>query len=113
VRLKKYLYVLRPLLALLWVERGKGVAPMKFQDLVDGIVTEPALLADIKRLVQMKRAAMETDYGEPIPAINSFINSHLERLRATAPPKPAAPDFSVLDDLLMETVLRHSPLAPM
>jgi predicted nucleotidyltransferase len=46
VRLKKYLYVLRPLLATLWIEQGRGVAPMRFQDLVDAIVTDPALLTD-------------------------------------------------------------------
>lgn len=39
VRLKKYLYVLRPLLVTLWVEQGRGVAPLRFQDLVDSLVT--------------------------------------------------------------------------
>lgn len=40
VRLKKYLYVLRPLLATLWVEQCRGVAPMRFQELVDALVTD-------------------------------------------------------------------------
>ncbi|WP_420977494.1 DNA polymerase beta superfamily protein, partial [Campylobacter coli] len=36
VRLKKYFYVLRPLLAARWVEAGKGVPPMRFAELLAG-----------------------------------------------------------------------------
>jgi len=43
VRLKKYLYVLRPLLATLWVEQGRGVAPIRFSALVDALVVDPEL----------------------------------------------------------------------
>lgn len=38
VRFKKYLYALRPLLATLWVEQGRAVAPIRFSDLVDALV---------------------------------------------------------------------------
>jgi predicted nucleotidyltransferase len=33
-----HLYALRPLLATLWVEQGRGVAPIRFSDLVDALV---------------------------------------------------------------------------
>lgn len=106
VRLKKYLYVLRPLLATLWIEQSRGLAPMRFQDLVDGIVTDPALLDAIGQLLAIKRAAMESVYGQPLPIINAFIDSELSRLESVLPPLPCATDFAVLDLLLMETVLR-------
>lgn len=106
VRLKKYLYVLRPLLATLWIEQGRGVAPMRFQDLVDAIVTDPALLDAIGHLLAIKRAAMESEYGQPLPIINTFIDSELTRLESVLPPLPRDTDFAVLDRLLMETVLR-------
>lgn len=106
VRLKKYLYVLRPLLATLWVEQGRGVAPMRFQTLLDGVVTAPGLRADIERLLFIKRAAMELEVGPPLPMINAFIDAELARLETTATPVPAEIDFSVLDRLLMDTVLR-------
>ncbi len=35
VWLKKYLYVLRPVLACLWIERGYGVVPIEFHKLVE------------------------------------------------------------------------------
>lgn len=43
VRLKKYLYVLRPLLACIWIEQQRGAVPMRFQDLVDAIISDAAL----------------------------------------------------------------------
>ena len=30
MRVKKYLYVLRPLLAVRWLESGRGIVPMPF-----------------------------------------------------------------------------------
>ena len=106
VRLKKYLYVLRPLLATLWIEQGRGVAPMRFQALVDAIVTDPALRDAIDRLLAIKRAAMESEYGQPMPIINAFIDAELTRLESVPPPVPQDTDFSILDRLLTSTVLR-------
>lgn len=107
VRLKKYLYVLRPLLATLWIEQGRGVAPMRFEDLVDAMVTNPNLRDAIDQLLTIKRAAGEAEYGRPLPIINAFIDSELTRLESVLLPLPRVDtDFAVLDRLLMATVLR-------
>jgi predicted nucleotidyltransferase len=106
VRLKKYLYVLRPLLATLWIEQGRGVAPMRFQDLVDAIVTDPNLRDAIDQLLAIKRAAGEAEYGQPLPIINAFIDSELTRLESVLPPLTRDTDFAVLDQLLMDSVMR-------
>ena len=106
VRLKKYLYVLRPLLATLWIEQGHGMAPMRFQELVDGIVFAPELCAAIDDLLAIKRSVVESEYGEPLPIINAFLDAELARLESVLPPAPLDTDFAMLDELLMETVLR-------
>lgn len=106
VRLKKYLYVLRPLLATLWIEQGRGVVPMRFQELVDAIITDPTLCDGIDQLLAIKRKAMESEYGQPLPIINAFIDAELNRLESVLPPLPHDTDFSILDRLLMDTVLR-------
>jgi hypothetical protein len=106
VRLKKYLYVLRPLLATLWIEQGHGVAPMRFQDLVETIVTNSNLRDAIDQLLAIKRAAGEAEYGQPLPIINAFIDSELSRLESVLPPLPRDTDFAVLDRLLMGSVMR-------
>ena len=113
VRLKKYLYVLRPLLATLWVEQGRGVAPMRFQDLVDGLVTEPDLRAAIDELLIHKRAAKESEHGRPWPAINQFIDRELSRLEQSAPPEHRDIDLFVLDGLLMDVVMQTTDRKPL
>lgn len=106
VRLKKYLYVLRPLLACLWIEQQRGPVPMRFQDLVDTLLSDVELKAAIAELLIIKRRASEAEHGAAMPVINRFLEFHLERLSAvTAPTNEDAPDFAVLDHLLRDTVL--------
>ncbi|MFC3217024.1 DNA polymerase beta superfamily protein [Comamonas sp. JC664] len=105
VRLKKYLYVLRPLLACLWLAEGRGVAPMRFQDLVDGTVADPAVLDAIAALLVVKRAAKESEHGAAMPVLNAFIETTLAQLEAAPAPQTPSVDFAPLDDLLLRTVL--------
>jgi uncharacterized protein len=105
VRLKKYLYVLRPLLATLWVEQGRGVAPMRFQDLVDVLVRDAELRHAIDHLLVIKRSASEAEHGKPLPAINAFIDSQLQRLEGVMPALTEDVEYAALDRLLMNTVM--------
>ena len=79
VWLKKYFYVLRPILAVKWIEQGKGIVPTEFDKLVDGVVTNPALKQEIAALVGKKRRGEELDYGPRIDLISEFIEQELER----------------------------------
>jgi predicted nucleotidyltransferase len=85
VPLKKYFYVLRPLLSVRWLERNGQAAPIEFRQLL-GMIDDAALLADIDDLLARKRAAPELGRGSPIPRINAFIESELERLEHLVPP---------------------------
>jgi len=83
VWLKKYLYVLRPLLAIRWIEDGLGVVPTEFQKLVAGVVDDPVLREAIGRLVEAKRQGTELGYAPRIPPINDYIERELARLEGT------------------------------
>lgn len=80
VRLKKYFYILRPLLGCLWLERALGPVPMEFEVLVDTLIDDIALKADIKRLVDEKRAGIELSEGPCIESIGRFLKSETQRL---------------------------------
>jgi predicted nucleotidyltransferase len=86
---KKYFYVLRPLLAIRWIECGYGVVPTAFDDLVERLVTTPALRTEIITLLEQKRAGAEVDYGPRMPAISAFVESELARLEDARPDYPA------------------------
>ncbi len=78
VRLKKYFYVLRPLLAIRYIEAGYGIPPVEFDKLVASVAPEE-LHAGIAYLLEIKRNTPELGLGEPIPAIGRFITNELER----------------------------------
>ncbi|EOC1310125.1 nucleotidyltransferase domain-containing protein [Cronobacter dublinensis] len=106
VRLKKYFYVLRPLLAVRWIEAGKGAPPMRFVDLLDGTVDDPLLRDDIDVLLARKQRADEARYGAAMPRIHAFIAAELARGEMPPDlPHSEKAQASLLDKLLYETVM--------
>jgi hypothetical protein len=105
VRLKKYLYVLRPLLAVRWIDAGLGIPSMRFADLAEATLHDDALRDEINRLLAIKMRAGESEYSPRWPAIHAFITSELAK--ADIDPGYKKPDGTAadLDLFLMETVL--------
>ena len=88
VPLKKYFYVLRPLLAVRWLEKYQTPAPIEFDRLLHLIEADAALLRDIQRLLARKRATPELGLAAPIPGINAFIERELARLETSEVARP-------------------------
>lgn len=105
VRFKKYFYVLRPLLAVRWIDQGRGRPPMTFARLLE-TVDDHALLAEVEELLALKRNADEATYGPRRPVLHAFISAELER---TVPCLPRTQqDSAQLDRYLRETVARYA-----
>jgi predicted nucleotidyltransferase len=79
VRHKKYFYALRPLLAMQWIEQGRGMAPTGFHVLLEGLALDQVLHAAIERLLVDKCAGTELAGGPPVPALSGFIEQELDR----------------------------------
>jgi len=105
VRTKKYFYVLRPVLACLWIERGLGAVPTEFGRLVEEIVEDDALKSAITDLMDQKRAGLELDRGPRIDVISEFLDRELARLSAADEPPAQTRDAAALDNLLRTTVV--------
>lgn len=107
VRYKKYLYVIRPLLAVQWIAAGKGIPPMKFTELMDGVVTDIKLRREIKELLVIKMRGGEADLQPTRPVLNTFIQEMLD-MYSKVPPDftlESQPDITKLDRFLKDTVL--------
>jgi predicted nucleotidyltransferase len=76
VKLKRYFYVLRPLLALRYLLERKGVPPVRFEELVHAVAPEHLHQA-IADLLELKRKTPEIGYGDAIPELGAFIQSEL------------------------------------
>lgn len=80
VPLKKYFYVLRPLLSILWMEKYKTPAPIEFNKLRALVESNQELDEAISILLKKKQVALEKEIAPAVPVINAFIESELERL---------------------------------
>ena len=106
VWLKKYLYALRPLLAVRWLEQDRGVVPMEFSSLLVTIEDQHEIVRQIEALVARKMAGEELDRGPSIPAISGFIADELQRLERYAPHATAARGFEPLNEFFREMLKR-------
>lgn len=85
VPLKKYFYVLRPLLSVRWLETYQQPAPIEFAQLLPLIADDLNLLAAINALLEKKRTSPELGLSPQIPAIQDFIMAELKRLEQVVP----------------------------
>lgn len=83
--LKKYFYMLRPLLSVRWLEKYETVAPIEFEKLLHLLDGNDALIADIRDLLQKKRTMPELGRSAPIERISNFIIEELDRLEDIHP----------------------------
>ena len=113
VRLKKYLYVLRPLLAVRWLESGRGVVPMPFRELVETLIPPGELRDAIEHLLRLKQSGAELAWGPRIPVLSDWIKAELARLAAgSAALAPAAKPDPELLDALFRAGWRKQPPRP-
>ena len=77
VKIKKYFYVLRPLLACLWIEAYQEAPPVNFQTLLELPQLSSELLQEIRQLLERKMTGDELDVAPQIPTIDRFIQDQL------------------------------------
>jgi len=85
VPLKKYFYVMRPLLAVRWLERFGQPAPIEFGRLLAVIEDQVELLETIHTLLETKRRTPELGLSPQLPVLGAFIERELERIEALVP----------------------------
>jgi len=105
VKLKKYFYVLRSILAMQWIDQGRGVVPMEFEILVTELVDDVALKDTIQQLLEHKRLGVEVDYIPRNERLSQFIESELGRLdgKAQNQDKNVA-DYAVLNAFFLQAL---------
>ena len=77
LKLKKYFYVLRPLLCCKWIMEYNEKPPMLFSTLCEKYL-EGDIKTAVNKLVEIKVNSNETAYGEHIEIIDRYIESEIE-----------------------------------
>lgn len=116
---KKYLYVIRPILACIWIESEDTPPPVLFdslfdackQHITDGRFDETlmeGIITGIDDLISRKKAGAELDYGPSIPALHDFISiekAHFHLKISKMGPVPR--DQSTRLTVILETLFSH------
>ena len=90
VRLKHYLYTIRPCLAARWVIEYGTQPPMQFAKLVNTFLPKGDIRNIVDSLIKIKSSATEIDVVDRIPPLDQFIAQELDTLIANLPKKKAA-----------------------
>ncbi len=105
VKIKKYFYMLRPLLAAAWIERYHSIPPMELMLLLPILDDQPEIKNAIVGLQERKQ---HIDEQVPIPhivMIDDYLGSELKRLQEAAKLLPVATgDRAGLDRLFQKYV---------
>ena len=105
VKLKKYFYVLRPLLACKWILTQGTPPPMPFDDLAAKCL-DPEIKPIVQDLIARKRETPEFGTDKRIDRLNDYLLRETERINAiieTLPPDQPS-DWDTLNKLFLETI---------
>lgn len=80
VKLKKYFYALRPILACRWIIDNKTPPPVLFSELAESEL-ERDMRPIVARLTELKKQTSEIGIGHRIDAINSYIENNIKEIQ--------------------------------
>lgn len=106
VRVKKYFYALRPILACEWIRHINTMAPMEFRTLLESQVQDPSVANEIESLLVRKIAGEELNEEPRIQILNDYLEEKIlfykEYVKSAVASKEAGNDR--LDELFRETL---------
>ncbi len=105
VKLKKYFYVLRPLLACRHILANGTPPPMRFEELMHAQL-DKALMPHVEALLARKCETSELGEGPRIAPINEYIEGSFAEIRAgiEALPRPAKRGWKDLNTLFRQSL---------
>jgi len=83
VKIKKYFYVLRPIMACMWIEKYNESPPMEFEKLLTEI-QDKQLIEKVNDLLARKKSGVEFGLEPRIPVINNFIEEKIKHFEYAA-----------------------------
>ena len=105
VRLKKYFYVLRPILACRWILEKQTPPPMLFTDLMEACL-DKALMPAVNDLLQQKMETPELGLGPRIDIINDYLDASIEEVEQLIQTLPSddRETWDTLNQLFLKTI---------
>lgn len=105
VKLKKYFYVLRPLLACKWIIKKQTPPPMLFSELMEECL-DSEIESEVEDLLNKKKNTPEIGVGKRIDKLNTYLLKTMEELEKTISllPKDSTCSMQELNKLFLKLV---------
>lgn len=106
VKIKRYFYILRPILACMWIEKNSTMPPMEFSKLMAEQQLDGTLVSVIYKLLEKKTAGLEIDIEPKSRVIIDFLKSKIEHyeLYLNTVRKEKMPGYDDLNALFRQTL---------
>ena len=104
VKIKRYFYILRPILACMWIEKNNTMPPMEFSKLMAAQQLDGILVNEINKLLEKKTSGLEIDIEPKSLIITDFLKSKInyyEQYLKTVR-KEITSDYDLLNALFRE-----------
>lgn len=86
VKIKKYFYVLKPILACAWIERNNEIPPLDFNVLVQELLPQDSELRDtVQNLLFRKMSGEELSMGPRLDVLNVYLEQQIAHYENIAP----------------------------
>jgi uncharacterized protein len=105
IKLKRYFYMLRPVLACMWIDKGYGAPPIEFGKLMDRLLPDGELKTQIEQLKEKKKKGDELDMAPPIPIISDFITNQMEKFTEATKETQFTKDWKPLDEMFRRILI--------
>jgi predicted nucleotidyltransferase len=109
VSMKKYLYVLRPLIAIEYINKFDRMPPTSFLQTIEKIDMDAEVKNEILNLVEAKKSGAELGKSKKSELLSEYINSKLVELK---PERGGVTnhDTTELDNFLLDTIMQVNRL---
>ena len=97
IRIKKYLYTIRPLLCALWVSEQESQPPMLYRDLLHALLPGSPVEAQVEELIRRKQDMDERDLVERNDVLHAWIEETAERMAQRVPGASRRADWGPYD----------------
>jgi len=105
VRMKSYLYALRPLLCCKWIVDRGTQPPMLFRKLIEEYLAGTETGDAINALIRIKESRSETATVTKNDTLNTFIATEFDELASRCPNECNLPDVGVFDDAFRQIIM--------
>ncbi len=105
VKMKTYLYALRPTLCCLWIIEKRTQPPMEFSELISAQLTDAEVQSEMEILLSKKAESTEKETIPRNERIDDYLKNQIKAIGSTIPENHSKPDLALFDSVFV-SVLR-------